>query len=99
MIHWPSVAENLLNLKPELNRVAQICHVDELLVRKISRLGKPSKSTDPNVNRKIEIIARFFRALALYQLTLEEPLEEVADRFGMPKGNLEKIKNENEVSF
>lgn len=62
-VAWASLAEIILNLKPELARVAQICHIDENIVRKIVRMGKPAKSSDPNMNRKIQIITRFFKVI------------------------------------
>ena len=62
-ISWPNLADIILNLRPELARVAQICHIDETIVRKIVRMGKPNRTTDHNFNRKLTIITRFFKVI------------------------------------
>ena len=88
---WTLLPDMVLALEPELSHVAQMCYVDENLLRRIRRVGKPGGSADPNGARKLQIIIRFYRALALYRLTREEPLDEVAARFGFPRGQLQSL--------
>ena len=78
---WTSIfshltKEKLFRLPPEISRVFQICQVDEQLVRKIRRIGKPTKTIQNE--RKIDKLIRFFNALAIYDLIMEKPLVSVS---------------------
>ena len=73
---WEALTEKLFRLPPEITRVSQICQVDEQLVRKIRRIGKPTKTIQNE--RKIDKLIRFFNALAIYDLIMEKPLVSVS---------------------
>lgn len=73
---FSSIKEKLFRLPPEISRVFQICQVDEQLVRKIRRIGKPTKTIQNE--RKIDKLIRFFNALAIYDLIMEKPLVSVS---------------------
>ena len=75
-LSFSSIKEKLFRLPPEISRVFQICQVDEQLVRKIRRIGKPTKTIQNE--RKIDKLIRFFNALAIYDLIMEKPLVSVS---------------------
>ncbi len=89
-LNFSTVASMFDILEPAALDVANKCQVDVKLVKKIARHGMPRKM-DKLGNRKLQIISRFYRALGIFDLINEIPIEIVSSKYQVPRGTLQSL--------
>ncbi|CAG5099051.1 Oidioi.mRNA.OKI2018_I69.XSR.g16204.t3.cds [Oikopleura dioica] len=89
-LNFATVSKLFDNLDSTALDVASKCQVDIGLVRKIARHGMPRKM-DKLGYRKLQIVSRFYRALGIFDLINEIPIEIVSERYQVPRGTLQSL--------